>query len=466
MPKTIEKILLILVDYLAIHVTFFFWGLLRQKLGYYTEDGIFYNFFLSNLIFLFWFFLFFFYGLYKSWYAHSRFDEFIAVLKTVSIGVFLIFLLTSDYRIDLNSTPPFSRVMIISYWFMLVFVVSLGRIIIRTIQRKLLQIGIGRRNTVIIGWSDKSRAVYDQLKKSPALGYEVVGFVSLSKDRINEQHDGTRVIGSVKEIARLVDQYKVEEIVIAPKEVAPKQVLSIISRCDSLPVQLKIVPDIYDIVMGYGRTNQLYGVPLMEILPQLMPPWEKRVKRTMDIGISLFVLIVFSPIWILVALAIKLESSGPVLFKQKRVGMNGRIFTIFKFRSMVHRAEKETGPIWADETDPRVTVVGKIMRKMRIDEIPQFFNILFNDMSLIGPRPERPFFVDKLKREIPLYSRRLRMKPGITGWAQIKAGYDTSVDNVRKKLEFDLFYLENMSLRMDLKILLNTLYVMIAGKGQ
>jgi len=466
MPKTIEKLFLILVDYLSIHVTFFFWGLIRQRLGYYTEDGIFYNFFLSNLIFLFLFFLFFFYGLYKSWYAHSRFDEFIAVLKTISIGVFLIFLLTSDYRIDLNSTPSLSRIMIISYWFMLVFFVSLGRIIIRTIQRKLLQIGIGRRNTIIIGWSDKSRAIYDQLKESPALGYEVVGFVSLSKDRINEQHDGTRVIGSVKEITRLVDEYKVEEIVIAPKEVAPKQVLSIISRCDSLPVQLKIVPDIYDIVMGYGRTNQLYGVPLMEIMPQLMPPWEKRVKRFMDIGISLFVLIVFSPIWLLVALAIKLESPGPVLFKQKRVGMNGRIFTIFKFRSMVHRAEKETGPVWADETDPRVTFVGKIMRKMRIDEIPQFFNILFNDMSLIGPRPERPCFVDKLKREIPLYSRRLRMKPGITGWAQIKGGYDSSVENVRKKLEYDLFYLENMSLRMDLKILLNTLYVMIAGKGQ
>lgn len=466
MPKIIEKIFLIAIDYLAIHVTFFFWGVLRQQLGYYTEDGIFYNFFLSNLIFLFWFFLFFFYGLYKSWYAHSRFDEFVAVLKTVSIGVFLIFLLTSDFRVDLNSTPTLSRILIISYWFMLVFFVSLGRIVIRTIQRKLLQLGIGRKNTVIIGWSDKSREIYDQLKKSPALGYELVGFVSLSKISVNENYEGTNVIGSVKEIARIVNEYKIEEIIIAPKEVSPKQVLNIISRCDSLPVNLKIVPDIYDIVMGYGRTNQLYGLPLIEILPQLMPPWEKRVKRTMDIAISLFVLIVFSPIWILVSLAIKLESPGPVLFKQKRVGMNGRIFTIFKFRSMVHRAEKETGPVWADEIDPRVTHIGKIMRKLRIDEIPQFFNILINDMSLIGPRPERPFFVDKLKREVPLYARRLRMKPGITGWAQIKAGYDTSIENVRKKLEYDLFYLENMSLRMDLKILLNTLYVMIAGKGQ
>jgi len=466
MPKAIEKIFLIAVDYLAIHVTFFLWGVIRQQLGYYTEDGIFYNFFLSNIIFLFWFFLFFFFGLYKSWYAHSRFDEFVAVLKTVSIGVFLIFILTADFRVDLNSTPPLSRIMIISYWLMLVFFVSLGRIAIRTFQRKLLQMGIGRRNTVIIGWSDKSREIYDQVKKSPALGYELVGFISLSKISINERYDETSVIGSVKEIARIVNEYKIEEIIIAPKEVSPKQVLNIISRCDSLPVRLKIVPDIYDIVMGYGRTNQLYGVPLIEILPQLMPQWEKRVKRTMDIAISMLVLIVFSPIWILVALAIKLESPGPVLFKQKRVGMNSRIFTIFKFRSMVHRAEKETGPVWADEADPRVTLIGKIMRKLRIDEIPQFFNILINDMSLIGPRPERPFFVDKLKREIPLYSRRLRMKPGITGWAQIKGGYDTSVENVRKKLEYDLFYLENMSLRMDLKILLNTLYVMIAGKGQ
>ena len=218
--------------------------------------------------------------------------------------------------------------------------------------------------------------------------------------------------------------------------------------------------------MGYGRTNQIYGIPLIEILPQLMPDWEKQIKRLIDIFISIIVILFFSPLWILGAIIIKLSSRGPIFFRQKRVGQNEKIFEILKFRSMVDKAEKETGAVWAAENDPRITRVGNILRKTRIDEIPQFINILFNDMSLIGPRPERPQIVNRLKNKIPLYNRRHRMKPGITGWAQIKGGYDTSIEDVQKKLEYDLFYLENMSLRMDLKIMLRTAYTMIAGKGQ
>jgi len=466
MPKSIEKIFLFCSDFITINLTFFTWELLRQQLGFYTEEGFFFNFYLSFIIFIFWFLLFAFFGLYRSWYAQSRFDEFVTVLKTMSIGVFIIFIATIDIRIDVQSTPSLSRMLILSYWLLLIFWVSLGRIFLRTIQRKLLERGIGRRNTLIVGWNDKAHQIYEKLKRAPALGYEVVGFISLSRSNINKTYHDVSVVGSYKDIPSIVKKNKVEVIIIAVKESSPKQVINIISRCDNLPVNLKIVPDLYDIVMGYGRTNQIYGIPLIEILPQLMPPWEKRIKRLMDIAASLVVLTGFAPIWILIAIAIKLESRGPVLFKQTRVGQNEKIIKIYKFRSMVHRAEKETGPVWADEKDPRVTLIGKIIRKLRIDEIPQFINILFNDMSLIGPRPERPYFADRLKQVIPLYSRRHRMKPGITGWAQIKGGYDTTIENVRNKLEYDLFYMENMSLRMDLKILLRTLYIMIAGKGQ
>jgi len=466
MPKAIEKIFLIISDFIAINLTFLCWGLLRARLGYYTEHDIVYSFFLSTLIFFFWFLLFFFFGLYKSWYAQSRFDEFVTVLKTSTVGVFLIFVLTFDARVDLQSTPSLSRIIIISYWLMLVFFVSLGRILLRTLQRKLLEMGLGRRRTLIIGWNEKAREIYDKIKEYPALGYDVLGFISPSRKNKNETYGAAKVLGSYKDIARIVKAKAIEEIIIAVKQSSPREVIHIISRCDPLMVNLKIVPDLYDIVMGYGRTNQIYGFPLIEILPQMMPQWEQRIKRLMDISVSLVVLIVFLPLWLLVALIIKLESPGPVLFKQKRVGKDGKIFTIYKFRSMVQDAERETGPVWAGERDPRVTFFGKIIRKLRIDEIPQFFNVLMNDMSLIGPRPERPFFVDKLKREIPLYTRRLRMKPGITGWAQIKGGYDTSIENVKKKLEYDLFYIENVSLRMDLKILLNTIYVMLRGRGQ
>jgi len=466
MPKAIEKIFLIVCDFITINLTYLFWILIRQYLDYYTEPGFANNCILAFVLFLYWFFMFFFFGLYKSWYAQSRFDEFVTVLKTISIGVFILFIVTFDVRIDLQSTPSLSRIIIISYWFLLVFFTSLGRLLLRTIQRKLLELGLGRRKTLIIGWNNKAQEIYEKIKKFPALGYDVVGFVSLSPNSIDETYQDAKVLGYYKDIARIVEKNQIEEIIIAVKKSSPKEVIKIISRCDSLMVNLKIVPDLYDIVMGYGRTNQIYGFPLIEIMPQMMPPWEQRIKRIIDVTVSFIVLIGFLPVWMLVAIIIKIESPGPVLFRQKRVGKDGKIFTIYKFRSMVQHAEKETGPVWAGQKDPRVTFFGKIIRKLRIDEIPQFFNILMNEMSLIGPRPERPFFVEKLKHKIPLYTRRLRMKPGITGWAQIKGGYDTTIENVKKKLEYDLFYIENVSLRMDLKILLNTFYVMLRGRGQ
>ena len=463
MPKPIEKIFLFFSDFITINLTFFFWIVLRRELGFYIPDNL---IVISFIIFFTWFLCFVFFGLYRSWYARSRFDEFVVVLKTISIGVGLIFVTTFDVQVDLGSAPSFSRIIIISYWLMLVFFVSLGRILLRTIQRKLLEKGIGRRNTLIIGWNDKARELYDKINNAPALGYKVKGFISHSRANLKKSYRNLFVIGTYGDIKNITLKNKIEVIIIAVKESSHKEVVHIISRCDNLPVTLKIVPDLYDIVMGYGRTNQIYGIPLIEILPQLMPDWEKQIKRIIDIVISIIVLVGFFPLWILVSIVIKLESRGPVFFKQKRVGQNDKIFEIFKFRSMVDKAEKETGAVWADKNDPRITLVGNFLRKSRIDEVPQFINILFNEMSLIGPRPERPGIVKRLKHKIPLYSRRHRMKPGITGWAQIKGGYDTSIEDVQKKLEYDLFYLENMSLRMDLKIMLRTAYTMIAGKGQ
>ena len=461
MPKTLEKILLILNDFLMINFAFFIWCIFRGTLGLYAEA----NFIFTLIIFCYWFFLFFFFGLYRSWYAQSRFDEFVAIFKTVSIGALIGFVLTMDIRIDLSTTPSFSRILFVVYWVLLIFFISTGRIILRTTQRKLLEAGVGRRKTLIVGWSEKARELFDTVNEHKALGYDIVGFVGLEKRSANLSYKNCSVIGTVKELPKIVKEQNIEEILIALKESSPKKVIDVISQCDGLSVNLKVLPDLYDIVMGYGRTDQLYGLPLIEIMPQMMRPWERKIKRIIDVCVSLFVLIGFLPLWILIAILIKLESRGPILFKQKRVGQDSKIFTIYKFRSMMHRAERETGPVWAGKNDPRVTRIGRIIRKLRIDEFPQFINILYNDMSLVGPRPERPYFVDRLKRHIPLYTRRLRVQPGITGWAQIKGGYDDTIENVKKKLEFDLFYLENMSLRMDFKIILNTIYIMIAGRG-
>ncbi len=230
-------------------------------------------------------------------------------------------------------------------------------------------------------------------------------------------------------------------------------------------VGIKISPDMYDIISGQARTNQIYGLPLIEILPEFMPAWERSVKRLIDILVSIGILGGLLPFWLLFGIIIKIDSRGKTLYRQERVGKDGRQFNIFKFRSMSSDAESETGPVWATEDDPRVTRVGKFLRATRIDEVPQFINVLMGDMSLVGPRPERQFFVDQLKKEMPLYTRRLRIRPGITGWAQIKHKYDESLDDVKRKLRYDLFYIENMSLRMDFKIILSTIKVILSGKG-
>jgi exopolysaccharide biosynthesis polyprenyl glycosylphosphotransferase len=225
------------------------------------------------------------------------------------------------------------------------------------------------------------------------------------------------------------------------------------------------MPDLYDIISGQARTNQIYGFPLIEITPQLMPPWEESTKRLIDVVVSILILGAGLPLWIIVALLIKLDSPGPVLYRQERVGKDGVSFDIIKFRSMGKDAEMQ-GPRWAGRQDPRVTRFGRFIRQLHLDEIPQMINVLKGDMSLIGPRPERPVFVKRLSKEIPLYQRRLKVRPGITGWAQVKQKYDETIDDVKKKVQYDLFYIENMSLRMDFKILLNTAYHVLMGRGR
>jgi exopolysaccharide biosynthesis polyprenyl glycosylphosphotransferase len=216
---------------------------------------------------------------------------------------------------------------------------------------------------------------------------------------------------------------------------------------------------------GMARTEQIYGLPMIEVMPEPMKPWESSAKRLLDIVVSSLVLLIGSPLWLSVAALIRITSHGPAIFSQERVGQYGRLFTMYKFRTMLDDAESDTGPVWATEDDPRYTRIGRWLRRTRFDEVPQLINVLKGDMSLVGPRPERQFFVEKLVKEVPLYRRRLRVKPGITGIAQVKWKYDQSVEDVRQKVKYDLFYISNMSLRMDLKILFATVRTMLSGKG-
>ena len=465
MSKAKEKFILLFVDFLTINVAWLLYYYVRIRSGwisFYTAEP---ELWIPMLVvYTYWLLLFFFFGLYRSWYAKSRFDEFATLFKAVTFGALVLFFVVfvDDTA---TSSPVHSRLLIAIYWFFLLTTVGVGRMGVRSFQRRLLEAGIGLRNSLIVGWTEKARELYEMVKKYPALGYRVVGFVRVDDSPEGGQWDRIPVLGNLGSLREIIAEHDVKEVLIALDSSEHDKLLQVLERCDSHQLGLKIVPDLYDIISGQARTNQIYGFPLIEIMPQLMPAWEQSAKRLMDIFVSSLILLIFSPLWILVAILVRLESKGSVFYVQERVGKNGRIFKMQKFRSMYHEAEKHSGPVWADRRDPRVTKVGRLIRKPHFDEVPQLINVLQGDMSLVGPRPERPFFVEQLTQEISIYPRRLKVRPGLTGWAQVKYKYDESLEDVRQKLRYDLFYIENMSLRMDMKILLTTIYVILRGKG-
>jgi exopolysaccharide biosynthesis polyprenyl glycosylphosphotransferase len=345
------------------------------------------------------------------------------------------------------------------YWLLMIICAGAGRIVIRSLQRNLLEKGIGLRNTLIVGTGNRAIELKQTVESHRQLGYKVIGNISVEKNNDNN------VLGSIEQIPEVSKKNNISEILIAVEPYQKEKVIDIIKYCTGMELNLKILPDTYEIVSGMVKTNQIYGVPLIEVMPEIMSPASRFIKRFIDIFVSILILILFMPFFLLFALLIKLNSKGSVLYIQERVGRNGRLFKVIKFRTMFHNAEKEL-PEWAAINDPRVTAIGRIMRMARFDEFPQVINVLKNEMSLVGPRPERPYFVEQLKAEIPYYYKRMSIKPGITGLAQVKHRYDRSLDDVRVKLNYDFFYIENMSLRLDFKILVNTIIIILLLKGQ
>ncbi len=464
MAKTGDKISLLWFDLLTINLAWAVYYWIRVRSGW-IRHIVEPDFFLPMAaICLFWLLIYFAAGLYRSWYAKSRLDEFATVFKATTFGVLLLFfaIFVDDQG---GGSPLHARLLIMLYWFLLLLSVGSGRFLLHTFQRRLLQAGIGLHNALIIGWSKKAKELFDSVQLYPALGYKIVGFVPVTGESTPELYKGVPVMSSVQKLASLIEKYDIKDVLIALDSTEHDRLLYTIGACNSHAVSMKIIPDLYDIISGQARTNQIYGFPLIEIMPSLMQPWELAVKRVLDILVSFLILFLGLPVWIITAIAIRLDSKGPVFYTQERVGKDEKPFHIIKFRSMLADAESASGPVWANKQDPRVTRVGNILRKLRIDEVPQLINVLDGDMSLVGPRPERSFFVEQLSKEIPLYKRRLKVRPGITGWAQVKHKYDESIDDVRKKVQYDLSYIENMSLRMDLKILLNTITVILLGKG-
>lgn len=451
--------LILLMAWFVFHS--FFAGELNLELRYFGTNVAVGGIVLS----FYWIVIFVLTGLYSKLYLVSRLDEFLKVIRSTIIGALILYFLAST-----EDTSRFmnQKTAIISYWGIVFGMISLNRFIIRTIQRFFAQHGKGLHRTVIVGTGVTAKNAYEDLLRNKILGMEVLGFINVNGKSPSPEVgiEKEEVLGDLNSIENIVKELQVQDILVALEPERRNDLVEVISRVDFPEVSLKLLPDFYQLVSGLNRTNQIFGLPLIEISPVPLPLWERVAKRLFDILIALFVLIISLPFLFFVAIAIKITSIGPAIYKQKRVGRDGKEFTMYKFRTMYNDAEQHSGPTWAKEKDPRVTRLGYWLRKLRIDEIPQLVNVLKGDMSLVGPRPERPHFVNQFKNQIPLYTRRLRVRPGITGWAQVKWKYDSSLDDVKEKTKFDLFYVENMSLKMDAKILINTLVTVLKGKGQ
>jgi len=405
--------------------------------------------------------MFMLFGLYKYKFLVSRLEELVTIFKAGTLGVLII------YFITVNPSKPvtFSKIVLFNYWIFIITLTGIGRVIYRTIQKKKRMKGYGLRNTMIIGEGEKALDLYNRIENFPGLGLKVVSFIT---EALPEQIDNNSkvTVGKYKDIPELIDVCKVSQVIVSIENATKRQLNDIINVCDGKLIDLKITTDIVDITSGLAKSDSIYGVPLIDIFSHRKGAYALFFKRFFDIVFSVLVLVVFFPLFVITGILIKLDSKGSVFYRQKRVSKDKKIFEIYKFRTMVEGAEKMTGPIWATKNDRRITKTGRILRKLRVDELPQFINILEGDMSIVGPRPERPVFVEEFIRKIPFYRKRLTVKPGITGWAQIKKSYDTTIADVKTKLEYDLFYVENISFLLDVKIILKTAGIILKGKGR
>lgn len=472
MERRKDVIITLLGDAIAISAAWFVFYYLRFELQWFGENqtvapavvilpGL--------VITVYWLAMFAFFGLYKRLYLASRFDEILRVAKISVIGILVFFFLL--FTDDLNWNPQNiaqAKNLTLVYWLLIFGLVSLNRLVVRTIQKVAVSKGYGLHKAVIIGIGETAKEVYADIMRHKTTGLDVAGFIDASSKTKDEdiKIDPALLLGKVEDLNKIIEAHKIEDVIVAVEPANRDKLILILDLIDKPSISVKLIPDFYQIISGMNKTNQIFGLPLIEVMPDPMPAWEKSMKRLMDVVLSIAILLVSAPIMLVVALIIRLTDPGPVIFAQERVGLFGRPFIMYKFRSMYVNAESKTGPTWAKENDPRITPVGYWLRKLRLDELPQLWNVLKGDMSLVGPRPEREHFVKQFKAQIPLYARRLRVRPGITGWAQVKWKYDETFDDVKEKTKYDLFYVENISLKMDIKILINTIATMLSGKGQ
>jgi exopolysaccharide biosynthesis polyprenyl glycosylphosphotransferase len=393
--------------------------------------------------------VFFFYRLYHRQRATSHIDEFYAIFGAASVGIIVaIAVISLVFKNELD----YPRLMMVYAWVLTILLVWLGRVVQARFRWGLQARGFNEARLIIVGAGEVGRMILQKIRQSPGLGYTVVGFVDDRNPPSNVL--GVEVLGGTDDLPRLIEAHHVGEVIVAMPEASHQEILSIITRCEREKVSIKVFPDVFQIMASEVSIGDLNGLPLLTVNDIALHGWRLALKRAVDILGSAVGLVTLSPIMMLVAILIKLDSPGSVFYAQERMGLDAKSFMMLKFRSMRLDAEAQSGPVWAIEDDPRRTRIGTYIRRFSIDEFPQLINVLIGNMSLVGPRPERPIFVEQFKKSIPRYMDRHKEKAGMTGWAQVNGlRGDTSII---ERTKYDLWYIENWSLLLDFKILLRT----------